>query len=80
MVAAMYEHHPIETAPRDRDVLLWFDYPGQRRWVYGRYRDTVLWGPCWEYDGEYTVCLKDNVITRWMDLPPPVPGATVQEG
>lgn len=59
---------PIETAPRDREILLWFSYQGGRC-VLGRYMETTLWGPCWEYDGEYTVCLKDSVVTHWMELP-----------
>lgn len=68
---------PVESAPRDTDILLFFNFKGDEKRkptkevVKGRFYASPLWGDCWEYDGEHTVCLADNVVTHWTPLPKP---------
>jgi hypothetical protein len=64
----MIDWQPIATAPRDgSNILLWLGGPEQRA-VVGHFRHTALWGDCWEYDGEHTVKVDDDV-RHWMPLP-----------
>ena len=64
---------PIETAPKDRRILLWD--PSREKWRFGRWeldQYTVKPKPFWLYEGIFRI--NENRAaqpTRWMPEPEP---------
>ena len=78
--ASKEDWRPIESAPKDdTEIIIWLGGSVQK-WKLAHFRNTRLWGPCWEFDGEYTVCTDDDVLW-WMpapDIEPPPPREYVE--
>lgn len=61
---------PIETAPKDRELLIWRGRPCIARWDDQRYHKTPR--PFWNDYGVFgVVWMRDNPPTHWMPLPEP---------
>jgi len=67
------EWQPIETAPKDCDILLALSggnsYSEMPVTVLGHFYASGMWGNCWEFDGERTIPIEG--ASHWMPLPAP---------